>query len=340
MIIDCHGHYTTAPGELQKFRDAQIAGLKSGIDVPLDAQEKISDDQIRDSLENAQLKRQRARGTDITIFSPRASAMAHHIGNETTSRRWTHACNDLIHRVCLLYPENFVGVCQLPQSPGVPITGSIEELERCVKELGFIGCNLNPDPSGGHWTSPPLTDRHWYPFYEKMVELEVPAMVHVSASCNPNFHATGAHYINADTTAFMQLIQGDLFRDFPTLKLVIPHGGGAVPYHWGRYRGLADMLKRPPLGEHVMKNVFFDTCVYHQPGIDLLLKVIAVENILFGSEMVGAVRGIDPTTSQYYDDTKRYIDSSSLSAQDKSRIFETNAYRVYPRLKARLAAAG
>ena len=70
MIIDCHGHYTTAPGELQKFRDAQIAGLKTGLDVPLDAQEKISDDQIRDSLENAQLKLQRARGTDITIFSP------------------------------------------------------------------------------------------------------------------------------------------------------------------------------------------------------------------------------------------------------------------------------
>ena len=119
MIIDCHGHYTTAPAELQKFRDAQIAGLKAGLDVPLGAQEKISDDQIRDSLENAQLKLQRARGTDLTIFSPRASAMAHHIGNEITSQRWTRACNDLIHRVCLLYPDNFVGVCQLPQSPGV-----------------------------------------------------------------------------------------------------------------------------------------------------------------------------------------------------------------------------
>ncbi len=112
----------------------------------------------------------------------------------------------------------------------------------------------------------------------------------------------------------MQFIQGDLFKDFPTLRLIIPHGGGAVPYHWGRYRGLAQDMKRPPLAEHVMKNVFFDTCVYHQPGIDLLLKVIAVENILFGSEMVGAVRGIDPTTGQYYDDTKRYIDSSALSA--------------------------
>ena len=68
-----------------------------------------------------------------------------------------------------------------------------------------MGCNLNPDPSGGHWTSPPLTDRCWYPLYEAMVELDVPAMVHVSAVTNPTFHATGSHYLNADTTAFMQL---------------------------------------------------------------------------------------------------------------------------------------
>jgi 4-oxalmesaconate hydratase len=231
-------------------------------------------------------------------------------------------------------------VCQLPQSPAVPIVNSIAELERCVRELNFIGCNLNPDPSGGHWTSPPLTDRHWYPFYEKMVELDVPAMIHVSASCNPNFHATGAHYINADTTAFMQFIEGDLFRDFPTLRFIIPHGGGAVPYHWGRYRGLADMLKRPPLEEHVMKNVFFDTCVYHQPGIDLLVRVIDTGNILFGSEMVGAVRGIDPLTGHYFDDTRRYIDALSIPAGEKARIFETNARRVFPRLNALLEARG
>jgi 4-oxalmesaconate hydratase len=332
MIIDCHGHYTTAPGELQKFRDAQIAGLKDPALTPAVSNLHISDDQIRESLEKAQLKLQRERGTDLTIFSPRASAMAHHIGNESTSLEWSRVCNDLIQRVCGLYPDNFVGVCQLPQSPGVVPANSAAELQRCVRDLGFIGCNLNPDPSGGHWTSPPLTDRHWYPLYEKMVELDVPAMVHVSSSCNPNFHATGAHYINADTTAFMQFLTADLFKDFPALRFIIPHGGGAVPFHWGRYRGLAQDMKRPPLEELMKNHVFFDTCVYHQPGIDLLLKVVPLDNILFGSEMVGAVRGIDPRTGQYYDDTKRYIEGSALSAEDKKKIFEDNARRVFPRL--------
>ena len=339
MIIDCHGHYTTAPAAHQRFRDAQIAGLKDPTAPPA-IPGAISDDEIRETIEKNQLRLQRQRGSDLTLFSPRASAMGHHLGNEAISSAWTRANNDLIKRVVGLYPENFVGVCQLPQSPGVPIAHSIAELERCVRELDFVGCNLNPDPSGGHWTSPPLTDRHWYPFYEKMAELEVPAMIHVSASCNPNFHATGAHYINADTTAFMQFIEGDLFRDFPTLRFIIPHGGGAVPYHWGRYRGLADMLKRPPLEEHVMKNVFFDTCVYHQPGIDLLVRVIPIDNILFGSEMVGAVRGVDPLTGHYFDDTRRYIDALSLPAAEKEQIFARNARRVFPRLNAQLEARG
>jgi len=343
MIIDCHGHYTTAPAQLQAFRDSQIAAVKAGSPLlPAGSQPQlsaISDDEIRASLEGAQLKLQRERGTDLTIFSPRASGMGHHIGDQKTSLTWTRACNDLIARVVSLYPGNFAGVCQLPQSPGAGLDEVVAELDRCVTELGFIGCNLNPDPSGGHWTAPALTDRFWYPVYEKMVALNVPAMVHVSASCNPAFHATGAHYINADTTAFMQFIQGDLFKDFPGLKLIIPHGGGAVPYHWGRYRGLAQDMKRPPLTA-LLNNVFFDTCVYHQPGIDLLGEVIPVDNILFGSEMVGAVRGIDPTTGHYYDDTRRYIEALPLAAADKHKIYEANARRVFPRLDARLKAKG
>ena len=328
MVIDCHGHYTTAPRALEIFRERQLASPDKPIPFP-----NIDDEEIRRSLEGAQLKLQKERGTDRTIFSPRASSMAHHLGNAATSARWAQVCNDLIHRVCQIYSDNFEGVCQLPQSPGISPANCVAELERCVNQLGFIGCNLNPDPSGGYWTDPPLTDRWWYPLYEKMEELKVPAMIHVSSSCNPNFHATGAHYLNADTTAFMQLLTSELFRDFPTLKFVLPHGGGAVPYHWGRYRGLAQDMKRPPLAELLLNNVYFDTCVYHLAGIELLIKVIPVDNILFASEMVGAVRGIDPETGHHFDDTKRYIDAVTwLSDEERKKIFEGNARTVYARL--------
>ena len=340
MIIDIHGHYTTAPKALESWRARQIAALSSPAEMPAASELRISDDELRETIEVNQLRLMRERGLDLTIFSPRASFMAHHIGDFSVSSTWAAICNELCYRVSCLFPESFVPAAMLPQSPGVDPATCIPELERCVREYGNVAINLNPDPSGGHWTSPPLSDRHWYPIYEKMVEYDIPAMIHVSTSCNASFHTTGAHYLNADTTAFMQCLTSDLFKDFPTLRFVIPHGGGAVPYHWGRFRGLAQELKRPPLDEHLLNNIFFDTCVYHQPGIDLLTRVIPVDNILFASEMIGAVRGIDPQTGHYFDDTRRYIDAASIAPADRDRIFEGNARRVYPRLDARLKTKG
>jgi 4-oxalmesaconate hydratase len=336
VIIDCHGHYTTVPKTLHAWRQAQLAG-----DKPDPAGPAISDDEIRASIEGGQLKQQQERGADLTLFSPIAGQMGHHLGDLETSIAWSRVNNDIIARVCRLFPNNFVAVCQLPQSPGAPVEACAEELERCVLELGFVGCNLNPDASGGHWTVPPMTDRSLYPLYEKMVELDVPAMIHVSGSCAPGVHHTGAHYINGDTTTFMQLIQNDLFKDFPELRLIIPHGGGAVPYHWGRYRGLALDMGREELEDGLLRNVYFDTCVYHQPGIDLLTSVIPVKNVLFGSEMIGAVKGVDPRTGHNFDDTKRYIDAAAfLTDADRQQIFEGNARRVFPRLDAKLALRG
>ena len=338
MIIDCHGHYTTTPAAHQTFRDAQLARLDDpGLPVP--APTAISDDEIRDSIESNQLRVQSERGTDMTLFSPRASSMEHHVTDPATAAAWARACNDLIHRVTGLFPRNFAAVCQLPQTPGGELTGSVAELRRCVGELGFVGCNLNPDPSGGYWTGPPMTDEYWYPLYEALAELDVPAMIHVSQSRNPDAHTLGAHYLNADTSVFMQLVQGDLFARFPSLRFVIPHGGGAVPYHWGRYQGLTVRMGRPPLAGHVMGNVFFDSCVYHQAGMDLLLRVIGPGNVLFGSEMLGAVRGINPETGSGWDDTKRYADRAGLGEHDLQQVFEDNARRVYPRLDAQLKSA-
>ncbi|MCP1469180.1 4-oxalmesaconate hydratase [Sphingobium sp. OAS761] len=337
MIIDCHGHYTVLPAAHDAWREQQKAGFKAGEAAP--AYPTISDAEIRETIEANQLRLIKERGADLTIFSPRASAMAPHVGDQTVAVKWAQVCNDLIARVVGLFPETFVGVCMLPQSPEASMASSIAELRRCV-DMGFIGCNLNPDPGGGYFRHPPLTDAYWFPFYEAMCELDVPAMIHVSGSCNPAMHATGGYYIAADTIAFMQLLEGDLFSRFPTLRFIIPHGGGAVPYHWGRYRGLADMLKKPDLQTHLMNNVFFDTCVYHQPGVDLLADVIDAKNILFGSEMIGAVRGIDPTTGHYFDDTKRYVDALDISEAERHAIFEGNARRVFPRLDRQLKARG
>ncbi len=87
-------------------------------------------------------------------------------------------------------------------------------------------------------------------------------------------------------------------------------------------------------------NVYFDTCVYHLPGIELLTKVVPIDNILFASEMVGAVRGIDPETGQISTTPSATSTRCSwLSADDKYKIFEGNARKVYKRLKPKVAKA-
>jgi 4-oxalmesaconate hydratase len=335
MIIDCHGHYTTVPAASETYRENQLRDVSEG--RPLTKGDwGISDDQVRESLEGSQLKFIRERGTDLTLFSPRASAMAHQLGNETASHHWAELWNDMIYRISQMYPDKFAPVGMLPQFPGAPIENSIAELERIVNQLEFIGVNLNPDPSGGFWTGLPLTDKYWYPIYEKLVELDIPAMIHVSRSDNPNFHFTGAHYMAADTTAFMQfIVNPDVFKEFPTIRFIIPHGGGAVPFHWGRYRGLALDMGKGEIEDLLMNNVFFDTCVYHLPGIEALLKIVPLKNLMFGSEMVGAVRGIDPRTGHYFDDTKRYVDACDwLTEQERADLYENNVRKVFPRLKA------
>ncbi|MES2687747.1 MAG: amidohydrolase family protein, partial [Pseudomonadota bacterium] len=99
IIIDCHGHYTTAPKALEAWRNQQIAGIKDPSVKPRVADLKISDDELRESIETNQLRLMKERGSDITLFSPRASFMAHHIGDFEVSSTWAAICNELCFRV-------------------------------------------------------------------------------------------------------------------------------------------------------------------------------------------------------------------------------------------------
>jgi 4-oxalmesaconate hydratase len=329
MIIDAHGHYTTVPPGLRVFRALQISQMGR----PAKAAITISDDEIRASLEKGQIRLLDERGIDVMIFSPMASAMGHHFGNALTSRYWTEVNNELIHRVCKLYPDRFIGVCSLPQSPGVSPRECVAELERCITEFGFIGCNLNPDPSGGYWTGQPLGDEAWYPLYEKLEALGAAAMIHASATCNPAFHTTGSHYLNVDSTAFMQLMESRVFKDFPKLRLILPHGGGNVPYQAARYRALCIMNKWEPFDEFI-KRLYFDTTVYSQEAMELLIKVVGVDNIIFASEMLGGVNTTDPVSGRSFDDNRRFIDGIPwLTAEDRTKIFAGNATKAYPLLR-------
>lgn len=329
MIIDCHGHYTTAPAGLKVFRALQISAMGR----PSKGLVNISDDEIRTSLEESQIRLMDERGIDVMLLSPMASAMGHHFGSALISRYWTEVNNELVHRVCKLYPDRFAGVCSLPQSPDAKPQDCVQELEHCIKDFGFIGCNLNPDPSGGYWTGSPLSDEEWYPLYAKLEQLEATAMIHASSSCNPNFHTTGCHYLNVDSTAFIQLMESRVLLDFPGLRFVLCHGAGNVPYQAARYQAISILNKWEPF-ERFIKRLYFDTTVYGRDAMEVLIKVVGVNNIVFASEMLGGVNAVDPATGRSFDNNKPLLEAIGwLTEQDRSKIFEENAKKVYPRLR-------
>jgi 4-oxalmesaconate hydratase len=329
MIVDVHVHYTQAPPQLDAFRGWQISRRNK----PVKKQLKVSDEQIAQSLQK-NIKQMEDRGIDRVLFSPRASGMGHDFGSELVSRHWTEVNNDLIARVCKLFPDKFTPVCQLPQSPGISPKNCLEELERCVNELGFVGCNINPDVSGGvDPLTPSLGDEWWYPLWEKMVELDVPGSIHASSTLNPALHVNGSHYVNQDTAAVVEICNSRLLDDFPTLKLVIPHGGGAIPFQFNRHRSLHTQSGRRPF-EELVKRLYFDLALYDQDSMEMVIRKIGADRIMFATEMFGTADAIDPNTGRGFDDTVEMVKTiPGLSEEDKTKIFSGNAQKVYSRGK-------
>jgi 4-oxalmesaconate hydratase len=233
-------------------------------------------------------------------------------------------------------PERFRGVAALPQCYGVNPAECVEELDRCVNELGFVGCMINPDPGEGEGSTPPMGDQFWYPLYERMVQLDVPALVH-SASCKDPRLTYSVHFINEETIAVASLANSRVFEDFPNLKLIISHGGGAVPYQIARWRaGRFNQMARGANVERFddsIRRLYYDTGVYNKESLELLFKIVGTDRCLFGTENPGTGTAIDPDTGRTLDDLKPVIeDIDWLSQDDRERIFERNAREVFSRL--------
>ena len=165
MIIDVHGHYTTAPKALEDWRNRRIAGINDPSARPKVSELRISDDELRESIVDDQLKKMQERGSDSHHLQP---ARQLHGAPYRRLRGLVGLGRDL--QRALRTRQQTVSRSLHRRGDAAAVTRRrsrtcIPELKKCVKDYGFVGINLNPDPSGGHWTSPPLSDRHWYPIY-------------------------------------------------------------------------------------------------------------------------------------------------------------------------------
>lgn len=326
MIIDSHAHVVMPP---QSFRFmAELVGGRGNPSVP----PKIADEAVRKAGEEI-VAIMDSVGTDLQFISPRPYLQMHSVQPARVTEIWTRHCNDLIARMVDMFPSRFRGVAGLPQHMhDSPAELCVAELERCVEQLGFVGCLINPDPTEGSALPPPgLGDPFWHPLYEAMTRLDVPGLIHSAGSCSPRESYT-LKFINEESIAIVSLLGSDVFQRFPTLKIVVAHGGGAIPYQMGRFRSWTVRKGGQRSFDEQLKQLHFDTCNYSKESIELLLKVVGVPNVVFGTEKPGTGSARDPLTGRDYDDMKPVIESIEwLSAQDRADIFECNCRRLYTR---------
>ena len=336
MIIDSHQH-VVAPNNLEAYKGGLLSARGAhgkgspGITVEMLAkatwQGTRTHIQILDEV-----------GTDIALLSARPYTLMHSEKPEIIVRWFTEATNDVLAMAVKTAPERFQGVACLPQWHGAGTATYVQELKRCVNDLGFVGCMINPDPTEGEGITPPLGDEYWYPLYEKLVELDVPGMIH-SSTCLSSRLSYTLHFINEESIAVVSVLNSQVFTDFPTLKLVVAHGGGAIPYQIGRFmagrypsrRNIArEAFPESEYFENVVRKLYYDTCLYTREGRELLFKVIGSAQCLFGTESPGAGSSVHPQTGKALDDIKPVIEGIEwLTASDRKKIFEENAKRLY-----------
>jgi predicted TIM-barrel fold metal-dependent hydrolase len=331
MIIDIHGH-VVAPPELYAYQ----ASLLASRGAHGRGKVQISDEKLANAVWGSRQGEPKTHialldevGTDIQFVSPRPFHMMHSAKPERIVRWYTEEANNVIAQVCKLSPHRFRGIAGLPQNVGVDPKNTVEELERCVKELGFIGCVINPDPNEGIGDpAPGLGSEYWYPIYEKMVELDIPALIH-SGSCQSHRESYSLHFINEETIAVVSLLNSNVFKDFPNLKIIISHAGGAIPYQIGRFMAGRYRTHSEPFEESIRK-LYFDTCLYTKDALELLFKTVGTDRCMFGTENPGTGSAINPNTGMYMDNTRPVIESIEwLTEADRNMIFRETAQKVF-----------
>ena len=331
MIIDCHGH-VSAPAQLWAYKATLLAARGShgrgGV--------KVSDDEMRIALNHSEigpkghLDALKHHGTDVQLISPRPFQLMHSEKPAKLVHWFAEECHNIIKRQTEMYPNQFLGVASLPTVAGRPVQEALPELERCIKQLGFVGCLLNPDPFENSGEEPPaMGDRYWYPLYEKLCELDVPAHIHTASSRSERV-SYSVHLINEGTIAVLGLLSSNVFKDFPKLKIIVSHGGGAIPYQLGRFDAPSLRSKNAVRFRDQLQQLYFDTVLYTAPALELLIKTVGADRCLFGSECPGVGSAIDPDTGQTMDNIRPHIENFGwLSQQDRDKIFSGNARKVF-----------
>lgn len=244
--------------------------------------------------------------------------------------------NDELYEATKKYPGRFYGYATLPLDEPEE---AVKELERCVKDLGFVGVLL-----GGTLEGHFLDEERFYPIFEKCVELDVPIYIHpgqVNKSVRDNYYegkwspmvannfagyGIGWHYEVG--VHILRIILAGIFDKLPNLKIIIGHWGEMIPYYFDRL----DMgLNQHFTGLHHKISYYFKNNIYTNPSgmffkddMDFCLKVFDKSHILWGQDFPYLNNEFVNT-----DNVRSYLEEYDIDAETKEMIAHKNAERLF-----------
>src|SRR5437867_8032326 len=238
MIIDVHGHTNGAP---------TLGGLKGGYLASRGVHEKgntaFTEEMMAGAVKNHLENNMDKVGTDMQFMSPRPFGLMHAEKPSKMVHWFAEASNNAVAASVKCAPTRYRGVGALAQSPYEPITSTFEEIDRCLS-MGFIGMIIDPDPTENAATSdgtfavdgyfPGMGDEYWFPLYEKCAKEDIPLHIHGTA-CRDPWDTYSSYFVTTETRSVISLVSNKVIDTFPNLKIIVSHGGGAVPYQLGRY---------------------------------------------------------------------------------------------------------
>lgn len=356
MIIDAHAHLVTPLSLLGIRAGLQVSGGQHSLEW---LQAMLPQGDLEASLEK-NIKTMDGVGTDMQIISPRPFTLMHSHDRLEDIEIWVRLQNDIIHANVEKHPTRLRGMAALPQMFGAPIETTFEELDRCINDLGFVGILLNPDPAEGKPGGPHLGESYWDPLWDKVAKMDVPVLIHSAGCCGRETY--DEHFATEESMAITKLSHTDIFDRYPDIKIIVSHGGGAVPYQIGRWRShwlMSQAAMKPHIGaymkeleaaakegrdhperpddlvtfDEILRKFYFDTDVHDSQSMQLLFDKVGVDRCLFGTERPGSGGGIDLKTGRPMDDLKYTIDNiKTLTPADRVKLYQDNALKVFTRI--------
>lgn len=322
MIIDIHTHFHSRElegkgGEI----GPRLVDEKGKTFWQLGSRRQAAPPPIYD-LEQ-RVKKMDEAGVDVQILSNSPKWYLYNLIHEVSAETcvsFASIQNDDLAKAKRRFPGRFEAVATLPL---VDIKATLKEFDRATRELGMKGVIIDSIVNGKG-----LDDESLFSLYEKIQQAGVPLFVHPRFLPDDRINQYGFRWMIGfcfdETYAMACLVFGGVLDNFPALKVVITHGGGATPYLLGRllegtlHRRDPKIKSKYPF-DYYLKRFYYDACTYHPAPLQYLASLVGYDNILFGTNFPGSPEAAPTVICQLAD----------VSESDKRKMLGDNAKKIY-----------